>query len=99
MSRHITTLDLHLEPADAQRLASLCGPFDDNIKQIERRLGVEIIYRNHHFQIVGKTVQAEAVMGGDVAALAPVCEAAGLPFDAERARTALARGSAPGSMS
>ena len=62
MSRHITTLDLHLEPADAQRLASLCGPFDDNIKQIERRLGVEIIYRNHHFQIVGKTVQAEAVM-------------------------------------
>ena len=62
MSRHITTLDLHLEPADAQRLASLCGPFDDNIKQIERRLGVEIIYRNHHFQIVGKAVQAEAVM-------------------------------------
>ena len=62
MSRHITTLDLHLEPADAQRLASLCGPFDDNIKQIERRLGVEIIYRNHHFQIVGKTVQAEAVL-------------------------------------
>ena len=51
-----------LHPADAQRLASLCGPFDDNIKQIERRLGVEIIYRNHHFQIVGKTVQAEAVM-------------------------------------
>ncbi len=62
MSRHITTLDLHLEPADSQRLASLCGPFDDNIKQIERRLGVEIIYRNHHFQIVGKTAQAEAVM-------------------------------------
>ena len=62
MSRHITTLDLHLEPADAQRLASLCGPFDDNIKQIERRLGVEIIYRNHHFQIVGKTVQVEAVL-------------------------------------
>ena len=62
MSRHITTLDLHLEPAQSQRLASLCGPFDDNIKQIERRLGVEIIYRNHHFQIVGKTVQAEAVL-------------------------------------
>ena len=62
MSRHITTLDLHLEPADAQRLASLCGPFDDNIKQIERRLGVEIIYRNHHFQVVGKALQAEAVI-------------------------------------
>ncbi len=61
MSRHITTLDLHLEPADSQRLASLCGPFDDNLKQIERRLGVEIIYRNNHFQILGKEIQAHAV--------------------------------------
>ena len=61
MSRHITTLDLHLEPADAQRLASLCGPFDDNIKQIERRLGVEIVYRHNHFQILGKAIQAQAV--------------------------------------
>ncbi|MGL4205020.1 MAG: PhoH family protein [Aeromonadaceae bacterium] len=61
MSRHITTLDLHLEPADAQRLASLCGPFDDNIKQIERRLGVEIVYRHNHFQILGKEPQARAV--------------------------------------
>ena len=54
MSRQIATLDIHLEPADSQRLASLCGPFDDNIKQIERRMGVEIIYRNNHFQVVGK---------------------------------------------
>ncbi|MBY5973334.1 sulfotransferase [Ferrimonas balearica] len=45
------------------------------------------------------TVQAEAVMGGDVATLAPVCEAAGLPFDADRARAALARGAAAGSTS
>nr|MCH1933157.1 PhoH family protein [Shewanella shenzhenensis] len=35
-------------------LASLCGPFDDNIKQIERRIGVEISYRNNHFRIVGQ---------------------------------------------
>ena len=54
MSRQIATLDIHLEPAGSQRLASLCGPFDDNIKQIERRMGVEIIYRNNHFQVVGK---------------------------------------------
>ena len=62
LSRHITTLDLHLEPAQSQRLASLCGPFDDNIKQIERRLGVEIVYRNNHFQILGKEQQALAVV-------------------------------------
>jgi phosphate starvation-inducible PhoH-like protein len=47
-------MNLYLEPADSRRLASLCGPFDDNIKQLERRVGVEISYRNNHFQIVGQ---------------------------------------------
>lgn len=60
MSRHISTLNLHLEPADNQRLASLCGPFDDNVKQLERRLGVEISYRDNHFQLLGKQAQVEA---------------------------------------
>ncbi|KFN20212.1 PhoH family protein [Aeromonas bestiarum] len=60
MSRHISTLNLHLEPADNRRLASLCGPFDDNIKQLERRLGVEISYRDSHFQLVGKQAQLDA---------------------------------------
>ncbi|TNJ22235.1 nucleoside triphosphate hydrolase [Aeromonas sobria] len=60
MSRHTATLNLHLEPADNQRLASLCGPFDDNIKQLERRLGVEISYRDNHFQLAGKQAQLDA---------------------------------------
>jgi len=46
-------MNLYLEPSDTRRLVSLCGPFDDNIKQIERRLGVEIIHKNNHFTIVG----------------------------------------------
>ncbi|GGI72342.1 PhoH family protein [Shewanella gelidii] len=53
MSNKLTTLNLYLEPADNRRLASLCGPFDDNIKQLERRIGVEISYKNNHFKIVG----------------------------------------------
>ena len=61
MSRHISTLNLHLEPADNLRLASLCGPFDDNLKQLERRLGVEISYRDNHFQLLGKQAQVDAV--------------------------------------
>lgn len=60
MSRHISTLNLHLEPADNQRLASLCGPFDDNLKQLERRLGLEISYRDNHFQLLGKQAQVDA---------------------------------------
>ncbi|MCS3457960.1 PhoH family protein [Aeromonas sp. BIGb0445] len=60
MSRHISTLNLHLEPADNLRLANLCGPFDDNLKQLERRLGIEISYRDNHFQLLGKQAQIDA---------------------------------------
>ncbi len=54
MSNKIITLEIDLEPADNQRLASLCGPFDDNIKHLERRLGVEINYRGNQFTVLGK---------------------------------------------
>ncbi|MCL1142005.1 PhoH family protein [Shewanella gaetbuli] len=53
MSTKVTTMNVYLEPSDTRRLASLCGPFDDNIKQLERRLGVEIIHKNNQFTIVG----------------------------------------------
>ncbi len=54
MSNKLLTLEVFLEPAQNQRLAALCGPFDDNLKQIERRLGVEISYRGNHFVVVGQ---------------------------------------------
>ena len=54
MSNKINSIEIHLEPASSPRLAQLCGPFDDNLKQLERRLGVEISYRNNHFQITGR---------------------------------------------
>ncbi|MEW9798277.1 PhoH family protein [Alteromonas sp. CYL-A6] len=46
-----------LEPEDNRRLSSLCGPFDENIKQIERRLGVEITYHNNAFKVLGEPQQ------------------------------------------
>ncbi|OCH15864.1 MULTISPECIES: PhoH family protein [unclassified Aliivibrio] len=54
MSIKTTKLELTLEPADNRRLSSLCGPFDDNIKHLERRLGVEVNYRGNLFTVVGK---------------------------------------------
>jgi len=54
LSNKINSIEIHLEPASSPRLAQLCGPFDDNLKQLERRLGVEISYRNNHFQITGR---------------------------------------------
>jgi len=49
-----------LEPADNRRLANLCGQYDENLKQIERRLGVEIASRGNRFRIVGSSQPAEA---------------------------------------
>ena len=46
-------LALELEPVDTLRLANLCGQFDDHLKQIESRLGVEIFCRGNLFTFQG----------------------------------------------
>ncbi|WP_275359859.1 PhoH family protein [Xenorhabdus bovienii] len=42
---------------------SLCGPLDDNLKQLERRLGVEISRRDNRFKLVGKPLYVSTVAG------------------------------------
>ena len=56
--------DIVLEPADNQRLANLCGQFDEHLRQIENRLNVEIASRGNHFRVTGKPGAAE--VGGEV---------------------------------
>jgi phosphate starvation-inducible PhoH-like protein len=45
--------DFELVPADNDRLANLCGPLDDNLRQIESRLGVEVRRRGSRFHVQG----------------------------------------------
>ncbi len=59
LSNKLITLNCYLEPASTARLANLCGPFDDNLKHIERRLGLEISYRNNCFQVIAKQHMAK----------------------------------------
>lgn len=56
--------DLVLEPADNSRLANLCGQFDEHIRQIERRLNIEIASRGNRFRITGNPGAAQ--IGKDV---------------------------------
>ena len=42
-----------LEPNDSHQLATLCGPFDAHLKQIERRLGITIKNRGNDFRLIG----------------------------------------------
>ncbi len=51
---HRSTTDIVLEPQDNERLSNLCGQFDDHLRQLERRLGVEINNRGHQFHIIGE---------------------------------------------
>lgn len=46
-------LTIELEPADTLRLANLCGQFDEHLKQIETRLGVQIFCRGNLFTVEG----------------------------------------------
>lgn len=49
-----------LEPANIDRIQMLCGPFDDNLKQIERRLSVSIDYNLNEFEITGSISNCNA---------------------------------------
>jgi phosphate starvation-inducible PhoH-like protein len=60
LSSQLKNIEFYLEPADNVRLSSLCGPFNENLKQIERRLGVEITHRDNWFKVTGQPVQAKA---------------------------------------
>jgi len=56
------TLEFNLEPVDNDRQINLCGPMDDNLKTIERRLGVKINYRGNQFRVIGKQTNCQAVV-------------------------------------
>jgi len=56
--------DFVLEPADNSRLANLCGQFDEHLRQIERRLNVEIASRGNRFRVTGNGNSAQ--IGADV---------------------------------
>jgi len=54
-----THRDLALEPDDGERLANLSGPFDEHLRQIELRIGVEIANRGNLFRITGAPPQVK----------------------------------------
>jgi phosphate starvation-inducible protein PhoH and related proteins len=49
----LTQHDFTLEPDDNERLANLNGPFDEHLRQIELRLGVEIANRGNVYRVSG----------------------------------------------
>ncbi len=58
------TTTVSLEPNEARRLVALCGPFDQNLKHLEKRLGVHVRNRGNRFQVSGpeQRVRAASVL-------------------------------------
>lgn len=51
--------EIALEPLDNERLANLCGPLDAHLRQLERRLGIEINNRANCFRVIGSPKSVE----------------------------------------
>ncbi|GAB2788302.1 PhoH family protein [Dyella kyungheensis] len=60
MTNGLHQRDFSLEPEDNARLSNLCGPFDEHLRQIELRLGVEINHRGALFQVIGEETASRA---------------------------------------
>ena len=60
MSAEIYSIDIVLEPADNPRLANLCGPLNEHLIQMEKRLGIEINNRGNTFSIRGEAKATNA---------------------------------------
>jgi phosphate starvation-inducible protein PhoH and related proteins len=50
----VIAVEVRLEPADNERLANLCGQFDEHLRLLERRTGVGIGNRGNTFQLTGE---------------------------------------------
>ncbi|MDP3220646.1 MAG: PhoH family protein, partial [Deltaproteobacteria bacterium] len=53
------SVELRLAPEDNRRLANLCGPMDENLRQVEAAFDVTIGRRGASFRFSGNTAQAE----------------------------------------
>lgn len=62
MTTPLHSAELTLEDADNRRLTLLCGPFDDNLKHIERRLLVDISHRDTQLKISGPADNVAAAL-------------------------------------
>src|SRR5262245_57673050 len=53
MSTPVATRDPALDPVDNARLANFVGPMDENLRHVERRLGVEVRRRGGQIEVSG----------------------------------------------
>lgn len=73
-----TQASFTLEPNDARHLAILCGQFDSHLRQIESRLGINIVARGNQFLVSGPDASVTAGRQLLSHLYAEVCQGVGL---------------------
>ena len=61
LNTQASTREVVFDPANNERLAALCGPLDEHLRQLEQRLGVSINRRSNRFVLDGERA-ADAVV-------------------------------------
>jgi len=56
------SVEVFLTPESNDRLANLCGQFDENLRQIEQRLQVQIHNRGNRFRVIATPEAAQAAV-------------------------------------
>lgn len=51
--------EIFLKPEDNEKLRNLCGPFNNNIKFLEKILKIKIYNRKNYFKFIGNTIEAK----------------------------------------
>ncbi|MCH8536708.1 MAG: PhoH family protein [Alkalimonas sp.] len=60
MSTDIITKEFSITPAERQRLLSLCGPFDEHLRLLEKRLQLDVAHRDEQFKLKGSISAVKA---------------------------------------
>jgi phosphate starvation-inducible PhoH-like protein len=60
LNNHLDSRSFTLDPADNQRLANVCGQFNEHLRLIEQRLGVEVNNRGNSFTVIGDSGPVQA---------------------------------------
>ncbi|MDM1716226.1 PhoH family protein [Thiopseudomonas alkaliphila] len=61
MNASIKPLRFSLDSFEAARFANLCGQYDEHLRLIEQRTGIEIRNRAEHFELIGSSEKTQAV--------------------------------------
>ena len=64
-------VEVRLDPVDNRRLARLCGALDENLRQIETALDVEIARRGARFSVRGEQADARARRRSSISTSSP----------------------------